>query len=1138
MTNATPETIFALIVGIDDYPINPLYGCVNDALTIGAFFDQYAARNAYRRQFKYLLAPHGEAIPPTSCTNATKDELPTRRNIIAAFQDFCHAPMRQGDVFLFYFSGHGSQENAAPEFRHMKPDGMNEAFDCFPDESAERRHIVDKELAWLLWQLHRRHPEVHILTVTDCCHSGNNTRNTGDTIVVRRSKPRMEATPFNRLLGVEGIPESDRIFSLRDGKAYYSREARHFHLAAARDNETAKEIIIDGRRRGVFTWSLLRVLEQGGIGTSYREVLRRTEALVRNRVVEQVPQLEAIGGADGMEGFLGGVFPPGKPQYPVQYIAHEWRLLAGRLHGVVAGSDRLPAFAKLQDGRRVAVREVSVNYAVLEETDFVPDDRDNPDLRATIDQMPAPKIRVWVEATDAAQQALQTAIDNIQPQYVDFVSAAGSEAEFDARRDEQGDWVLLRRESAFPVFLRQSRADQFVQFCDVVGKYRFTLELENATSRIDWNNIDIEMEVIEGQALTPDNLNTVQGRLVSRDNITLHYRSAAGGKWLQPALRCKLRSKQASLWVGGLFLDNEYGITHNLTDRQLLPGQEHGFIFSLGGIEYNAIPLSIKPELLRRGVTEITDYLKIFVSTVDFKLDDFVQEALPLDFSGVPRSIGLEVAAVGTKPDWAVMTIPVKIVYPAAAIPAAEWTMQDFSIVSPAGFKAKYALSSVADVYRKLNSTPLERSEAAALNKYLLPPTSLWGEIPAESQVFGRAPALRSGTDTVPSILELVGTEGNLETPLVLRLREKTAENEAIVAIGYDPVTELYLPLGFTNTAGDVEVFALPPETPGQIFGHADFSERSIKRSVKLFFRKIIRGEPENTLSLVQSDLSVVTDRDAIRAGIASARNILLLTHGIFGNTEDKKVAVMQATDIYQHYDAVLCYDYENLNTDLRETARDLLRQLKTAGACAGDQPRLTIVAPSIGGLVCRWMIEMEGGASYVRHLLLVATPNLGTELARFRQRLFGLMGKALNGASLLKPYLLPLSFLAKKADKIVWRTLDDLHPTHSRFLIELNAVGEKTARVRYSVLGGNLEDATLPDGENYWGRLKKFAIKTSLDWLIFEGPHDMAVEVNSQKGIRGLQPKDTCIVPVDHLGYFTERAGLEALRRLLVTES
>ena len=57
-----PKTIYAVIIGINAYPRNQLFGCVNDALDVHEFCSQLATANEeigdYQPQF--LLAPHPE----------------------------------------------------------------------------------------------------------------------------------------------------------------------------------------------------------------------------------------------------------------------------------------------------------------------------------------------------------------------------------------------------------------------------------------------------------------------------------------------------------------------------------------------------------------------------------------------------------------------------------------------------------------------------------------------------------------------------------------------------------------------------------------------------------------------------------------------------------------------------------------------------------------------------------------------------------------------------------------------------------------------------------------------------------------------------------------------------------------------
>ena len=86
-------TIYALLVGINNYPVKPLSGCIND---IKAVED-------------YLQKMYGNSPGITLKINRITDEdsiKPTRANIIAGFDHFKNAG--ENDTCFFYYSGHGS----------------------------------------------------------------------------------------------------------------------------------------------------------------------------------------------------------------------------------------------------------------------------------------------------------------------------------------------------------------------------------------------------------------------------------------------------------------------------------------------------------------------------------------------------------------------------------------------------------------------------------------------------------------------------------------------------------------------------------------------------------------------------------------------------------------------------------------------------------------------------------------------------------------------------------------------------------------------------------------------------------------------------------------------------------------------
>ncbi len=86
----------ALIVGIDDYSISPLSGCVNDALAIAALLtSNHDGSPGFACDM--LLAPRGG--PPNTPPVVTRSILRSKLKELLA---------KQVDMFVFYFSGHGT----------------------------------------------------------------------------------------------------------------------------------------------------------------------------------------------------------------------------------------------------------------------------------------------------------------------------------------------------------------------------------------------------------------------------------------------------------------------------------------------------------------------------------------------------------------------------------------------------------------------------------------------------------------------------------------------------------------------------------------------------------------------------------------------------------------------------------------------------------------------------------------------------------------------------------------------------------------------------------------------------------------------------------------------------------------------
>ena len=106
MAGDDTRTVYSLLVGIDAYPapVPALHGCVNDVAAIGDLLRQRVAGQGLRLEPETLI-----------------DQQATRQAVIDGFRAHL-GRARAGDVVLFYYSGHGSQEDAPPEFWRFEPD--------------------------------------------------------------------------------------------------------------------------------------------------------------------------------------------------------------------------------------------------------------------------------------------------------------------------------------------------------------------------------------------------------------------------------------------------------------------------------------------------------------------------------------------------------------------------------------------------------------------------------------------------------------------------------------------------------------------------------------------------------------------------------------------------------------------------------------------------------------------------------------------------------------------------------------------------------------------------------------------------------------------------------------------------------
>ena len=116
---------------------------------------------------------------------ALRNEQATREAVIDGFRGHL-AGAGPGDVTLFYYAGHGSQEQAPEQFWHLEPDRLDETLVCYDSRTPGCWDLADKELARLIDEVTDR--AGHVAVILDCCHSGAGTRGElAEGVTIRRA---------------------------------------------------------------------------------------------------------------------------------------------------------------------------------------------------------------------------------------------------------------------------------------------------------------------------------------------------------------------------------------------------------------------------------------------------------------------------------------------------------------------------------------------------------------------------------------------------------------------------------------------------------------------------------------------------------------------------------------------------------------------------------------------------------------------------------------------------------------------------------------------------------------------------------------------------------------------------------------
>jgi len=493
-------SLFALIIGINTYdPIlkidgqyafGPLQGCVADAQ---ALYDWLAQDSSFDFKPKVLL-----------------NEAATKANIVAEFKE--HLSLAQaGDSILIFYSGHGTVEAADTEIWREERDGRLEGLACYYEQGDTGKFILaDKELRYLLQQISK--PDVHILTLFDCCHAGDNTRNAIETALVKKQAfATFKQRQWDDFIFSEKFNREEFVW---ESAEKLLPEGQYIQLAASESNEAAIEALINRERHGVFAWFLLDILRENGGHISYRDICNR----IRNRIRYKYGQRVKIYAPRAVleletSGFLKKEIPDantgfGTVDFNTELL--EYRIDKGILDRLA--SQKTSVTVTDTDGRtytgHIGSTDLSTAEVIFDGT--TASTLSKKPMPATLEGLASRPLRVYFENKDLSAlqaEALITAL--FTPENEAFVQLESDEPRADYTLvSAAGMYYLCKpndwfRPAAMPVFqAEQNAVNNLLVQLKHMAQWHFMLDLQNDTdTKIPTELLQIDITDAQGNAL-------------------------------------------------------------------------------------------------------------------------------------------------------------------------------------------------------------------------------------------------------------------------------------------------------------------------------------------------------------------------------------------------------------------------------------------------------------------------------------------------------------------------------------------------------------------------------------------------------------------------------------------------------------
>ena len=207
-------------------------------------------------------------------TNILLDESATIQNVTKKIKKIA-SQLKEGDIFLLTYSGHGGQK---PDLNGDEPDKKDETW-CLYDGQ-----LIDDSL-YKLWSLFKAN--TRILLISDSCHSGSISKD--NAFVLTKTDTFDEfGNPILEPVKADSLEGNN---SLRTKSNELKCTVKL--LAASRDMEYSYEL--PNASNGLFTEKLLKIWNDGNFVGNYDKFMKAIRSEVSSIQPEQTPQYWTIG---------------------------------------------------------------------------------------------------------------------------------------------------------------------------------------------------------------------------------------------------------------------------------------------------------------------------------------------------------------------------------------------------------------------------------------------------------------------------------------------------------------------------------------------------------------------------------------------------------------------------------------------------------------------------------------------------------------------------------------------------------------------------------------------------------------------------------------------------------------------------